>query len=433
MTYELLSGWKREREKWIGAAIGGLICLIWTFLPIFAGDALLSSEFYKSYVVINFYIVALYVFATYFLSTLFLLEKIRYPSAVIIRCCGAALLGIWCVIGEGFDSTYAVWYFLIPLIVAMIPWIGELFMILMIIVCIPATIFAIQDWQTVASIIASRALYQPLLLAAPSLLAIPASIFLGYESGGFIGDKLKKDRLELIEKKIKDLEEIVKKHEAVLNQRRRIEEQIDGIISLDPANLSIRADMFLRRAAQFSDYEIQRRMNEIELELQNVIQLEKDIENEVQRLESEKESMGNRLESVMGRLHKLEAEDRQNIQIKLQKLQHEWKNLNRKELENIETFGKIEHFYKEQLLLENQIKEIDEKIEDVNKKLINVKINERVLELEKLILQLEEMDRNIKKVEPQLLKQKDELEKLREKLENEKRKLDRIREENRLP
>jgi predicted nucleic acid-binding Zn-ribbon protein len=191
-----------------------------------------------------------------------------------------------------------------------------------------------------------------------------------------------------------------------------LEREIREIIALDPANFSIKSDIFYNQAKNLDDYKINERMQKIDEEVKNVVQSKKRIEKELQALEQEKENLRNRFEELGQWLYRLEIMDPANVKVKTQNLYRELGGLSRIELENIKTTGELENFFKERLLLRFQIEETDGKIKNLNKELVSVKLAENTLLLEKLILQLEKLDRHVKSEEPRLLQINDEIQRL---------------------
>jgi hypothetical protein len=230
--------------------------------------------------------------------------------------------------------------------------------------------------------------------------------------GKVMGIRLKKFELNILENRIKEMEMIIEKSKDFFADRNQLERKIEEIISLDPSNFSLKAALFRKYAQTFSNNQIQTRTNEIDVEIEKMMQSRKQFEEKLGALESEKGAFEKILEEVNQRLHKFEIIDPANVKIKLQNLQKEWKNLGKKELENIKTTGELEHSYKEQLLLKFQIEETDRKIKDLNKELVSVKLAENALLLEKLILQLEKLDRHVESEEPRLLQINDEIKRL---------------------
>ena len=412
---ELISSWRRERAKWIGAFIGGLICLLWSIFPIILvllGQYALFLSVLKVYSKINFFIMPFYVYAICFLSVDLVdpfYEKFS-KVYIIINGCGGALAGIYISGLARLDPSFVPWCIIISTIVGAIPMLGLFFIFFG--GLLPLIYFVVQNWHIEISLPTTPftpTFSQLLLLAAPSLLAIPGSAFFGYEAGGFIGDKLKKARLKLIEKQIKNLDEIIKKHQTVLDQRNQLERSIDRIIAVDPPNFRFKVTLFSKQAKGLNNDDIRKRIIEIEGEIQRRNQLRNQAEEKLDALESEKMALERRLEVIRNRLHILEAVDPANIKIKMQKLQAEWKGIRREELETIEATGELETLFKEHLLLNFQIKEKASEIENQRKEIAYLNLTEDALQLEKHVLELEIMDRKIKDEEPRLFELKDKL------------------------
>ena len=246
------------------------------------------------------------------------------------------------------------------------------------------------------------------LLSLSPFYMIPLTIYFSET----IGNWLQKFEMLTIEDQIKELESVVKDHDSLLERRNQLEKEINKIIEFDPANFSVKSNIFRGEARQLNDDDIRKRINTIDEETQKTIRLKMHVEKELDELESGKEALRNRLEEIKQRLHTLEIVDPANVKIKLQKLCSEWEGLSQKELENIKTTGELEHSYKEQLLLKFQIEDIDGKIKEINEELTSAKLAENALIMEKLILELEKLDRDIKKEEPRLFQINDELKKL---------------------
>ena len=248
-------------------------------------------------------------------------------------------------------------------------------------------------------------------------------VLLTEKLGKVMGIRLKKFELNMLENRIKEMEMIIEKSKDFFADRNQLERKIEEIISLDPSNFSLKAALFRKYAQTFSNNQIQTRTNEIDVEIEKMMQSRKQFEEKLGALESEKGAFEKILEEVNQRLHKFEIIDPANVKIKLQNLQKEWKNLGKKELENIKTTGELEHSYKEQLLLKFQIEDIDGKIKEINEELTSAKLAENALIMEKLILELEKLDRDIKREEPRLLQISGELRELRIKRDQIKRSL----------
>lgn len=241
------------------------------------------------------------------------------------------------------------------------------------------------------------------------ILAIPFLAFLGLVVGGFVEDKVNMARLKLIEKRIKSLEEIIKKYQTVLDQRNQLERSIDRIIVKDPPNFRFKATLFSRQAKELETDNIRKRIIEIEEEIKRHNQLTKQAKEKLEALESERETLESKLNATRNRLHILEEIDPANVRIKMQKLQVAWKNVSREELEKIEALGELETLFKEQILLNIQIEEKNNEIENQRKEVVHLNIIEDTLRLKRYVLELEMMDRKIKDEEPHLLELKDKL------------------------
>lgn len=218
--------------------------------------------------------------------------------------------------------------------------------------------------------------------------------------------------LRMIEKRIKESEEIIEKHRDFLLQRNNLEGRVNKIISFDPSNFGVKATMFRKYAQTMADDQIRARIIEIDGEMQKLLRLKEQAELKLDALENEREALEHKLRNIINRLHILEATDPANIKIKMQKLQSEWENIKQQELQKIKPAGELETLFKKQLLLGFQIKEKSGLIENQRTEVAHLKLTEDTLQLEKHVLKLEIMDRKIKDEEPRIFELKDELKNL---------------------
>jgi|GEM_PF-3052402 hypothetical protein len=424
----IIEDWKKNREKWVGAIVGGLICLIWSTLPFslaFLGQFKLLTTLLKVFMVVNFLIIPFCIYGTSLVSHTEWMDLLEYGSPggslaraiqySVINICGGALIGLYISGIANLDASYIPWLMMVCAVIGALPYVGALFIFGGVLLQI---YFVITQWQkilefTPSSIETPFPMLSLLIISLPPLLAIPCSTYLGYETAGFIWIKLQKVRIKLIEGRIKNLRNIVEKHKVVLAEKMEIEQNISKIVGLNPKNFGLKVTLYRERAHTIINDQIQTRIIEIEEDLQKVIQARKQVEDKLRVLYNEKDILEQRLKDVNNKLRILEKViDPANIKIKMQKLESEWKGIRKQELERITPVGELETLYKEGLLLNFLIEEKVQEIENMRKELAHLTLNEDTLQLERLVFEVEKLDRKIKAEEPRFFEIKDKLSRL---------------------
>jgi hypothetical protein len=225
-----------------------------------------------------------------------------------------------------------------------------------------------------------------------------------------------KDKLNMIEHQIKELEGKISKYETTLNLRNEIEQKIGTIIAFDPSNFSVKALALKEKAQMMTNDEINSRKTEISLELPQIINLREVAEKRLKAIENENRSLKLKLEDINSKLQELEIKDPANFQIKMQRLQP-LEKMKLEDIKNIKPTGDIEKLFYERILLRFQIKDKYEELENAEKEVFHAKLKELSLRMENFILDLETVDRKIKSEEPHLLELRNALNKLKEEKE----------------
>jgi len=213
--------------------------------------------------------------------------------------------------------------------------------------------------------------------------------------------------------RIEKLEKVVRENEEWLVQRSDLKEKISQVISLDPANLGLRATVFRREAETIDDEQIQRRIVKLDGEIAENLQSRRETEEKLNVLAREKKALENESRKVENKLSTMKDLDPANIGIRLDKLLSEWEKMNQQKLENIKAVGEIERLIKKKLLIRFRMETADEETGKHSNEMNYLQFTESTLALEKSILQLEEMDRAIEGERQHPLDARSELKRLR--------------------
>jgi hypothetical protein len=220
-----------------------------------------------------------------------------------------------------------------------------------------------------------------------------------------------KSKLSTIEYRINVLRERINGYEAILDQRSRIERNIESIVASDPSNLNIKARELQEKVWRMTYDEIKARSIEINLELSRIDSLEREAEGMLRALQDKKRDLELRISEIDSRLHILEKIDPANFQIKMWKLK-QLEGIRREELKMIKPVGELEELFFEKIYLGYQINDVNREIKDTVEEISHMKLGRLSLQLEDLTLHLEEVNRIIRSMEPSLLEMKDTLKRL---------------------
>jgi hypothetical protein len=221
-----------------------------------------------------------------------------------------------------------------------------------------------------------------------------------------------KSKLSTIGYRINVLKERISGYEAILDQRSRVEQNIESIVASDPSNLDVKARELQEKVRRMTYDEIKARSIEINLELSKIDSLEREAEGKLRALEDKKRDLELRISYINSRLHILEKSDPANLQIKMWKLKKQLKGIRREELKMIKPAGELEELFFEKIYLSYQINDANREIRDTVEDISRMRLERLSLQLEDLILHLEEVNRIIRSMEPSLLEMKDTLKRL---------------------
>jgi hypothetical protein len=220
-----------------------------------------------------------------------------------------------------------------------------------------------------------------------------------------------KSKLSTIGYRINVLRERISGYEAILDQRSRVEQNIESIVASDPSNLDVKARELQEKVRRMTYDEIKARSIEINLELSKIDSLEREAEGKLRALEDKKRDLELRISYINSRLHILEKSDPANFQIKMWKLK-QLEGIRREELKMIKPAGELEELFFEKIYLSYQINDVNREIRDTVEDISRMRLERLSLQLEDLILHLEEVNRIIRSMEPSLLEMKDTLKRL---------------------
>lgn len=173
-----------------------------------------------------------------------------------------------------------------------------------------------------------------------------------------------------------------------------IEKEINKIISSDPANLTIKANQIMEKIQSTSNDEIIQRKQEIEKEINSVRKEIIEKENRLKMLTRQRESNMDELNKIDSYLKRLEKNDPANVGIKIKKIEQEWKNFSRSEIQSLKVYGEIEELLKRKYLLNFSIPKVEKEIEHLKQEINGLYNKENRLKIEKLLIQREKISRN---------------------------------------
>jgi hypothetical protein len=220
-----------------------------------------------------------------------------------------------------------------------------------------------------------------------------------------------KSKLSTIGYRINVLRERISGYEAILDQRSRVEQNIESIVASDPSNLDVKARELQEKVRRMTYDEIKARSIKINLELSKIDSLEREAKGKLRALEDKKRDLELRISYINSRLHILERSDPANFQIKMWKLK-QLEGIRREELKMIKPAGELEELFFEKIYLSYQINDVNREIRDTVEDISRMRLERLSLQLEDLILHLEEVNRIIRSMEPSLLEMKDTLKRL---------------------
>jgi 2C-methyl-D-erythritol 2,4-cyclodiphosphate synthase len=223
-----------------------------------------------------------------------------------------------------------------------------------------------------------------------------------------------KSKLSTIGYEINVLRERISEYETILDQRSKIEKDIESIVAFDPSNLNVKARELQEKAQGMTYDEIEARSIEINLELSRIDSLKEEAERKLRALEDRKRDLELRISDINSRLYILERMDPANFQIKMQKLK-QLGRIGREELKKVKPVGEIEELFFERISLSYQINDISEEIKDTVEEISRMELKRKCLQLEGLTLDLEKVNRTVRSIEPRLLEMRDNLRRLENK------------------
>ena len=179
-----------------------------------------------------------------------------------------------------------------------------------------------------------------------------------------------------------------------LSVRDRLEHEIARLIQLDPANIKLKTDGLKVKARRLAREQIKERVKQLERETQNVKRKKDEAQRQLESEERKLEALNSQLREVNGHLQQLENNDPANVGVVLNHLRISWKGMSQAELEKLIVKGEVERLYKEQLLLNYNIR-IESKKANQLRQVLEIPIAEAALLLEKNILEQEKLERDL--------------------------------------
>jgi hypothetical protein len=211
----------------------------------------------------------------------------------------------------------------------------------------------------------------------------------------------------------RETQELRQKHQEPLKRRNELEKEISQLVGSDPKNLTVRAEELRKQVKTIPKERILEKLGKIDEDIDGIERVRRENEKRLNTLTQEREVLLSHQHEIEKRIKKQKMRDPKNVLVELDRLQREWQNISKSELEDTEVFGKAGSLLKEQYLLNFQIENKNKEIESCHYKIRNTYRSEAILRLEKLILEQEETIKNLGQDEPRLIEIGNELEKLK--------------------
>lgn len=201
--------------------------------------------------------------------------------------------------------------------------------------------------------------------------------------------------------KLKNQKESIQEESTnLISEKDTLGERISQLIASDPANLSIKVREWKEQVQNLSEEGFHEEIKGLERDL-------KETKRKESQLEKENEEICSQYQFIEHKLQTIKARDISNIQILLRDLEEKWRKLSLSELIKVPAEGKLKSLYKEKLVLEM-------KINNLQQQLMETDMSQKLTLIKMLVLEKEKVDRTLRTRYPMLSEIDHELRRLEE-------------------
>lgn len=195
-----------------------------------------------------------------------------------------------------------------------------------------------------------------------------------------------------VNEKITTLQKQQEKVEKPLRQITELEQKIKSIRSQDSANYSVQINKIRNETQHYTLNQIREELQNTKKEINQITQQRKNTQQETDDLIDDLKQIEVKQKTIQSTLVTLKNEDPANLQVQLQKLHTKWDKLNEDDLTKERADGKIAKLVKDDILINHQIKNINEKTKSLQKDIERLFRHEQVLTLKNYIYQIREIE-----------------------------------------